>query len=155
MVLGVKLLTKFSSSNVGQKFFKVVTDPKHEGFINNVLPTIESGICGLTYIWATSRRKEIPDSQRRNLQWQNVLTTAMGMTLGTLANRHITKYGNELVKHIDTKHIADVHKVIMGLKIMLPALATSVLMRFITPTVASYISSKIEDRNRKKLDIKA
>ena len=38
MGLAVNGLTKFSLSNIGQKFYKVICDPKNETFLKNHMP---------------------------------------------------------------------------------------------------------------------
>ncbi len=156
MGLGVRALTKFSLSNIGQKFYKVVCDPKNETFLNNTLPSIETIITTSCYVYATARRKEIPERQRDMLQTQNILSGVGGFILGSYANRKISNYAKTIIPHIDPKVVPDVEKVVGGLKVGLPILTTAILMRCIVPSVIAWISGKNEDRKaQNKLDEQA
>lgn len=149
------VMTKVATSNIGQRFYKVVVNPKHESFFNNTLPTIESIMCGGIYVWSTHKQKNIPPDQKRILQWTNVLNTVAGVTIGTIANRAVSKFGNAVIPYIDEKNIPKAHKVITGLKIALPLAATCIIMRYALSTITPLIGSVIEDKRKKKLDVKA
>lgn len=154
----VNPLKNFFEMKPVQNFYKKACDPKYTGFFNNTLPTIETGVSTLLYCWATSKQKNIPDEQKRVLQYQNVLGGIAGIAVGSVLNRKVSKFANELAPKID-KNICDVHKVKAGLLVGLPLLATGILMRCVSPTVVAQISTMIEDRNRerkkKSLDVKA
>ena len=153
----VNPIKAFFESKPVQKFYKKVCDPKHAGFFNNTLPTIETGVSTLLYCWATAKQKDIQDEQKAVLQWQNVLGGIAGIIVGTALNRKVSKFANELAPKIDKK-IVDIHKVEAGLKIGLPILATGILMRCVSPTVVAQVSTMIEDYRREKknkLDVKA
>lgn len=149
-------LKKFFEAKPIQKFYKKACDPKNADFFNNTLPTLETATSTLFYVAATEQQKDIPREQKNVLQWQNVLGGVAGMIVGTMLNRKVTKFANELAPKID-KNIMDVHKVAAGIKVGLPILATAVLMRFVTPVVVAQVSTMIEDKRREKksLDVKA
>lgn len=142
-----------------QNFYKKVCDPKHDAFFNNTLPTLETAVSTAFYCFATEKQKDIPREQKNVLQWQNVLSGVAGMAIGSVANRKVTKFANKLVPLIDKEHVEDVHKVVAGTKVVLPLIATALLMRLVMPVVVAQASTMIEDHRRakknQKIDVKA
>ena len=155
----VNPLKSFFESNTMQKFYKKACDPKHDAFFNNTLPTLESVASTLCYIVSTEKQDGIPREQKNVLQWQNVLSGVAGVAIGSVANRKVTKFANKLVPLIDKEHVEDVHKVIAGTKVVLPLIATALLMRLVMPVVVAQASTMIEDHRRakknQKIDVKA
>ena len=155
----VNPLKSFFESKTMQKFYKKACDPKHDAFFNNTLPTLETVASTLCYIVSTEKQKDIPREQKNVLQWQNVLSGVAGIAVGSVANRKVTKFANKLVPLIDKEHVEDVHKVIAGTKVVLPLIATALLMRLVMPVVVAQASTMIEDHRRakknQKIDIKA
>lgn len=155
----VSPLKSFFESKTMQKFYKKVCDPKHDAFFNNTLPTLESVASTICYVVSTEKQDGIPRSQKNVLQWQNVLSGVAGVAIGSVANRKVTKFANKLIPLIDKEHIEDVHKVIAGTKVVLPLIATALLMRLVMPVVVAQASTMIEDHRRakknQKIDVKA
>lgn len=155
----VNPLKSFFESKTMQKFYKKACDPKHDAFFNNTLPTLESVASTLCYIVSTEKQDGIPREQKNVLQWQNVLSGVAGVAIGSVANRKVTKFANKLVPLIDKEHVEDVHKVIAGTKVVLPLIATALLMRLVMPVVVAQASTMIEDHRRtkknQKIDVKA
>ena len=155
----VNPLKSFFESKTMQKFYKKACDPKHDAFFNNTLPTLETAVSTAFYCFATEKQKDIPREQKNVLQWQNVLSGVAGMAIGSVANRKVTKFANKLVPLIDKEHVEDVHKVIAGTKVVLPLIATALLMRLVMPVVVAQASTMIEDHRRakknQKIDVKA
>ena len=155
----VNPLKSFFESKTMQKFYKKACDPKHDAFFNNTLPTLESVASTLCYIVSTEKQREIPREQKNVLQWQNVLSGVAGIAIGSVANRKVTKFANKLVPLIDKEHVEDVHKVVAGTKVVLPLIATALLMRLVMPVVVAQASTMIEDHRRakknQKIDVKA
>ena len=155
----VNPLKSFFESKTMQNFYKKACDPKHDAFFNNTLPTLETVASTLCYIVSTEKQKEIPREQKNVLQWQNVLSGVAGIAIGSMANRKVTKFANKLVPLIDKEHVEDVHKVVAGTKVVLPLIATALLMRLVMPVVVAQASTMIEDHRRakknKKIDVKA
>lgn len=150
----VNPLKWFFESKPVQKFYKKACDPKNAGFFNNTLPTLETLASTACYVVATDRRKDIPKEQKNVLQWQNVLSGAAGMVVGSYMNRKVSKFANELTPKIDKK-ICDVHKVKAGICVGLPLLATALIMRLVMPIVTTQISTEIEEKRRSnKLNIR-
>ena len=155
----VNPLKSFFESKTMQKFYKKACDPKHDAFFNNTLPTLETVASTLCYIVSTEKQREIPREQKNVLQWQNVLSGVAGIAIGSVANRKVTKFANKLVPLIDKEHVEDVHKVVAGTKVVLPLIATALLMRLVMPVVVAQASTMIEDHRRakknQKIDVKA
>ena len=155
----VNPLKSFFESKTMQKFYKKACDPKHDAFFNNTLPTLESVASTLCYIVSTEKQNGIPQEQKNVLQWQNVLSGVAGIAIGSVANRKVTKFANKLVPLIDKEHVEDVHKVVAGTKVVLPLIATALLMRLVMPVVVAQASTMIEDHRRakknQKIDVKA
>ena len=155
----VNPLKSFFESKTMQNFYKKVCDPKHDAFFNNTLPTLETAVSTAFYCFATEKQKDIPREQKNVLQWQNVLSGVSGMAIGSVANRKVTKFANKLVPLIDKEHVEDVHKVVAGTKVVLPLIATALLMRLVMPVVVAQASTMIEDHRRakknQKIDVKA
>ena len=155
----VNPLKSFFESKTMQKFYKKACDPKHDAFFNNTLPTLETVASTLCYIVSTEKQNGIPREQKNVLQWQNVLSGVAGMALGSVANRKVTKFANKFIPLINKEHIEDVHKVITGTKVVLPLIATALLMRLVMPVVVAQASTMIEDHRRakknQKIDVKA
>lgn len=155
----VNPLKSFFESKTMQKFYKKACDPKHDAFFNNTLPTLETVASTLCYIVSTEKQNGIPREQKNVLQWQNVLSGVAGIAIGSVANRKVTKFANKLVPLIDKEHVEDVHKVVAGIKVVLPLTATALLMRLVMPVVVAQASTMIEDHRRakknQKIDVKA
>ena len=155
----VNPLKSFFESKTMQKFYKKACDPKHDAFFNNTLPTLETVASTLCYIVSTEKQNGIPREQKNVLQWQNVLSGVAGVAIGSVANRKVTKFANKLVPLIDKEHVEDVHKVVAGIKVVLPLTATALLMRLVMPVVVAQASTMIEDHRRakknQKIDVKA
>lgn len=155
----VNPLKSFFESKTMQNFYKKACDPKHDAFFNNTLPTLETVSSTLCYIVSTEKQNGIPREQKNVLQWQNVLSGVAGIAIGSMANRKVTKFANKLVPLIDKEHVEDVHKVVAGTKVVLPLIATALLMRLVMPVVVAQASTMIEDHRRtkknKKIDVKA
>lgn len=155
----VNPLKSFFESKTMQNFYKKACDPKHDAFFNNTLPTLETVASTLCYIVSTEKQDGIPREQKNVLQWQNVLSGVAGIAIGSVANRKVTKFANKLVPLIDKEHVEDVHKVIAGTKVVLPLIATALLMRLVMPVIVAQASTMIEDHRRakknQKIDVKA
>ena len=155
----VNPLKSFFESKTMQKFYKKACDPKHDAFFNNTLPTLESVASTICYVVATEKQDGIPRSQKNVLQWQNVLSGVAGVAIGSVLNRKVTGFANKLIPLINKEHIEDVHKVIAGTKVVLPLIATALLMRLVMPVVVAQASTMIEYHRRakknQKIDVKA
>lgn len=153
-----KIFESIAKSNIGQRFYKWSASPGKDKFLNNTLPTIETIVSTGIYCWSTARQKNIEKPQRDLLQWQNVLSGAAGVIVGTFANRFFYNQTEKIVKDLDPSKLdmKTLRKVGTGLRVVTPIICTAAIMRWITPSITAFISGKIMDKKRsqQKLDIK-
>lgn len=146
--MAINPVQSFATSKTGQRFYKWLCDPKKERFFNCTLPTVESAIATAAYIASTEAQSNIPREQKNLLNWQTILSGAIGMTIGSALNKRVTKFADKVIPKIN-KNIEDVHKIKTGLAIALPLAATALVMRFVMPVVTAQASAIIEERRRK------
>lgn len=151
------IFTKIAKSETGQKIYKEVLDPKHEKFLDNTLPIIESGVISGFYMASTAVQKKIDDDSRKALQIQNVLSLLFSVGLAIPLNKKVGKMGEKIVKNLKPEIMEDGHKVIDGVKVGLPILNSILISRFLVATALVPASSKIRDavKRDKKIDYKA
>ena len=155
------LIQKIALSKWGEKLYRHAADPKNTKFYACTLPSLETIVATSCYCWATARQKGIDDDRRALLQTQNVLSGVAGFALGSYLNRKTYDWGEKIVPLIN-KSIPDAHKLVNGLRIIIPAGITMVLMRCVTPSIVAWISGKTEEvrrakkaENEKKLNVVA
>ena len=151
------IFTKIAKSKTGQKIYKEVLDPKHDKFLDNTLPIIESGVISGFYIASTAMQKKIDDDSRKALQIQNVLSLLFSVGLAIPLNKKVGKMGEKIVKNLKPELMEDGHKVVDGVKVGLPILNSILISRFLVATALVPASSKIRDavKKDKKIDYKA
>ena len=151
------IFTKIAKTETGQKIYKKVLDPKHDKFLDNTLPIIESGVISGFYIASTAMQKKIDKDSRKALQIQNVLSLLFSVGLAIPLNKKVGKLGEKIVKDLKPEIMEDGHKVVDGIKVGLPILNSILISRFLVATALVPASSKIRDavKRDKKLDYKA
>lgn len=151
------IFTKIAKSKMGQKIYKEVLDPKHDKFLDNTLPIIESGVISGFYMASTAMQKKIDDDSRKALQIQNVLSLLFSVGLAIPLNKKVGKMGEKIVKNLKPEIMEDGHKVVDGVKVGLPILNSILISRFLVATALVPASSKIRDavKKDKKIDYKA
>lgn len=151
------IFTKIAKSETGQKIYKKVLDPKHDKFLDNTLPIIESGVISSFYIASTAVQKKIDDDSRKALQIQNVLSLLFSVGLAIPLNKKVGKLGDKIIKNLKPELMEDGHKVVDGIKVGLPILNSILISRFLVATALVPASSKIRDavKKDKKIDYKA
>lgn len=151
------IFTKIAKSKVGQKVYKEVLDPKHDKFLDNTLPIVESGVISGFYIASTAMQKKIDDDSRKALQIQNVLSMLFSVGLAIPLNKKVSKIGDKIIKNLKPEIMEDGHKVIDGVKVGLPIMNSILISRFLVATALVPASSKIRDsvKKNKKIDYKA
>lgn len=150
-MLRINPFTAIAKSKVGQRVYKSMLDPSKDTFWNNTTPLLETTASSICYIVATQVQKDIDDKSKKAMQWQNILSWVFSIGISAKLNKSVTKFGEQLVKHLKPEIIPDSHKVINGIKVGLPIAVVTLINRFILPTVFVPISSVIRD----KLDYKA
>lgn len=151
MKVSLDILKNLSVTKKGQEFYKKFADPKYDNFLNNTLPIIESGVCTLSYVYATHHDKKIPKDQKPMLQWQNIISGGIGMLISAGLNKKVSKLGEDIIKGLKPELMHDSHKIIDGIKVGLPILVTSIIMRFGVASAVVPVSTWIESiRNKHK-----
>lgn len=155
-------LAKFAKSNTGQKIYKTLLNPDKETFMNNTLPLIESTVCTGSYIYATARDKKIPEEQKPILQWQNIINGVLGIAISGRLNKWVSKKGANVIKDLKPELVKDFDNVVTGVKVGLPIVMTTLVMRFGVSTASVPMSeavknvySKFHKPKDKKVDVVA
>lgn len=150
------IFTGFAKTKVGQNIYRRVLDPKHEKFLDNTLPIIESGVVSSFYIISTALQKKIDDDSRKALQIQNILSMLFSIGIAIPLNKRVGKLGEKIIKHLKPELMEDGHKVVDGIKVGLPILNSILISRFIVAVGLVPLSSKIRNAIQKhKVDVKA
>lgn len=143
------MFTKIARSKAGQKFYKSITDPKHDKFMNTYLPICESAVVSSFYIISTAMQKKIDPESRQALQWQNILSLLFSVGLAIPLNKGVSKFGEKIVKNLKPELMEDGHKVIDGIRVGLPILNSILISRFLVAVGLVPLSSKIRDTIKK------
>ena len=151
----VDMISKIAKSKKGVKFYEWAASDKGQKWLCRQLPTLETVAATTCYVYATEKQ-DLSRREKNVLQWQNVLPACVGIAVGSYLNKKVFEFGEEIIKHIDTKLVQDSHKIMGAIKVATPILTTALLMRFVLPVVTAFISGEIEEKRSKKgLDIKA
>ena len=155
MGLTVNVLEKFANSSVGNRLYKWASSEKGQKFTATSLPTIESFIAGTMYVVATERQKNLDRREKNVLQWQNVLSSAVGITLGTYLNKKAFDFGEKVIKFVDPRKVPEPHKIHGAIRVLGSIVMTASVMRFLMPVLTAFVSGEIEEHKakRKKLDV--
>lgn len=154
MGLIVDLISKFANSKTGVKLYKWAASEKGQKALATTIPTMESIVATSFYIASTECQKKLDRREKNVLQWQNVITGIIGVTLGTFLNKKVFTFGERIIKNLDPKKIPDPHKVMGAIRVATPIATTALLMRFALPVATAFISGEIEEhKSKKKLDI--
>lgn len=151
------IFTKIAKTETGQNIYRKVLDPKHDKFLDNTLPIIESGVISGFYMASTAVQKKIDSDSRKALQIQNVLSLLFSVGLAIPLNKKVGKLGDKIIKNLKPEIMEDGHKVVDGIKVGLPILSSILISRFLVATALVPASSKIRDsvKKHKKVDYKA
>jgi hypothetical protein len=87
-------------------------------------------VCTGSYIYATASNKKIPEESKPILQWQNILNGVIGIAVSGALNRWVSKQGAKIISGLKPELIKDFDNVVTGVKVGLPILVTSLVMRF-------------------------
>lgn len=152
------LLARFAKSKTGQKVYKTLLKPDKETFLNNTLPLIESAVCTASYCYATAKDKKIPKEQKPALQWQNIINGVVGIAISGRMNKWVSKQGAKVIKDLKPELIKNFDDVVTGVRVGLPIIMTSLIMRFGVSTLSVPISEKLKEKSAKakeRLNIQA
>lgn len=155
MGLIIRGFENIANSKFGTRFFKWTDTPKGKDFMSNNLPNLQTFVATSCYTVATERQDL--DRRRKNLlHIQNWTPAIIGMAIGTYLNKQVSKFGDKIIKNLDSKQISNMHKIIGAIKFILPICTTALLMRLALPVFTAFASGEIEEyKAKKKLDVKA
>lgn len=139
-----------------QNFSKnIANNNKAYDKMNNViLPIGETTIATGLYSYFIEKNKDIEKERKPALQYQNIICGIAGATLANKVNNSIQKHQAEIIKALNSnKNIKNPESLINGLKIAMPMIVFTSIIRFLIPVISTPISSKIhelqENRNSK------
>ena len=134
---------------------KVSQNDKLYDKVNNViLPVGETTIATALYAYNIHKNKDIEKERKPALQYQNLICGVAGATLANGVNKSIQKHQKGIIEALKrNKSIKNPEGLINGLKIAMPVVVFTSIIRFLIPVVSTPISSKISEISQKnKLD---
>ena len=153
------IFTRIANTEWAKKFYKKVLDPKNQKALDTYLPVFESGLISSFYIFSTAIQPKIDKDSKIALQIQNVLSFLASVGLSIPMNKGVSKFGDNVIKHLKPELMNDGHKVVNGIKVGLPIAMSLLVSRFLVATalvpISSVIREGVKKYNNKKLDIKA
>lgn len=131
---------------------KIANDEKTYDKINNViLPIGETTIATGLYSYFIEKNKDIEKDRKPALQYQNIICGVAGATMANGVNKSIQKHQAEIIKALKrNKTIQNPEGLINGLKIAMPVLVFTSIIRFFIPVISTPISSRIHEIEEKK-----
>ena len=142
-------------SQIIQKTAKrIANDEKLYDKMNNViLPVGETAVATGMYAYFIDRNKDIERERKPALQYQNLICGVAGATMATGVNKSIQKHQVEIIKVLQkNKSIQNPEGLINGLKIAMPVIIFTSIIRFLIPVISTPISSRmheIQERRKK------
>lgn len=142
-------------SQIIQKTAKrIANDEKLYDKMNNViLPVGETAVATGMYAYFIDRNKDIERERKPALQYQNLICGVAGATMANSVNKSIQKHQAEIIKVLQkNKSIQNPEGLINGLKIAMPVIIFTSIIRFLIPVISTPISSRmheIQERRKK------
>lgn len=150
-----RVLANLSNTKMGQNIYTKLLHPNKERLLNEGLPLVSSGVCTLSYCWATEHDKHIPRQQKGLLQVQNIVNGAVGILLSAKLSKYAYNKTEQVIKKLNPKLIKDCDTVINGARIAVPIAITSVVMRLLVSSGSVLVSDWYKRLQKKKsLDVK-
>lgn len=142
-----------------QKFVKKVAenDKLYDKINNKILPIGESTLATGMYALFIEKNDHIEKERKPALQYQNLICGAVGMFSANKINQSIQKHQAKIIEALKkNKDIQNPETLINGLKIAMPIIIFSAIIRFLLPVISTPISSKINQKRIKNtIDINA
>lgn len=141
-----------------QKWAKNIAqnDKAYDRLNNKILPISESLFAGGMYAYFIEHNDNLEKERKPALQYQNIFCTLGGIGLSSAVNKSIQKHQMKIIEELKkNKSIQKPEQLINGLKIAMPLVVFTSIIRFLIPVISTPISSKINEvHKRKRLDIK-
>lgn len=151
------IINKLSNS-LEKWAYNVSTNKKQYDKINNIIfPIGESLFAGSMYSYFIDKNKNIEKERKPALQYQNIICTLGGIFLSNTINKSIQKHQEGIVESLKEMNLSNGEKLINGLRIAMPIIIFTSIIRFFIPVISTPISSKITEiqkREKNKINLK-
>ena len=130
---------------------RIATDEKLYDKMNNViLPVGETAVATGMYAFFIDKNKKIEKERKPALQYQNLICGVAGATMANGVNKSIQKHQAEIIKVLrKDKNIRNPEGLINGLKIAMPVIIFTSIIRFLIPVISTPISSRMHEMQEK------
>lgn len=130
---------------------RIATDEKLYDKMNNViLPVGETAVATGMYAFFIDKNKKIEKERKPALQYQNLICGVAGATMANGVNKSIQKHQAEIIKILQKdKNIRNPEGLINGLKIAMPVIIFTSIIRFLIPVISTPISSRMHEIQEK------
>lgn len=139
-------------SNKIQKVAKNISKNEkiYDKMNNVILPTTETTIATGMYAYYINKNDKIEKDRKPALQYQNLICGIAGLLLAGKVNKSIQKHQAEIIKELQkNKNIQNPESLINGIKIAMPVLVFTSIIRFFIPVISTPISSWITEKQDK------
>ena len=147
------IFTSIAKSNIGQKFYKTMCNPKNQHAVTTGLLAAETIVSTANYMYFTQKQENIPLAQKKAMQAQHVLSCVASLAICTPINKKVGEFAESVAKRID-KNVIEPHKVQAGIGILGPTLVVLLFNRCVLPALLTPVSSKIRDKFEQKEHVK-
>ena len=148
------IIDRIGKLNCVQNFIKKTSDKKFYNKINSNLPQIESVFAGICYIGAIQSSKTIPEERKPSQHFQTIIGTGAGMLISKKLDNWAKKHQEQICKELELLNIPKSKNVLQGIRVLIPMLITTAILRFGVSVLSVPISSKIAQltKDKKKND---
>ena len=113
---------------------------------NKILPIGETVIATGAYSFFIEHNDKLEKERKPALQYQNIICGLAGILVASKVNDTIHKHQEKIIEVLkNNKNIHRPDKIINGLKIAMPVIIFTSVVRFLIPVIATPISSKINE----------
>ena len=113
---------------------------------NKFLPIGETAIAPGAYSFFIEHNDKLEKERKPALQYQNIICGLAGILVASKVNDIIYKHQEKIIEVLkNNKNIHRPDKIINGLKIAMPVVIFTSVVRFLIPVIATPISSKINE----------
>ena len=120
---------------------------------NKILPIGETIIATGAYSFFIEHNDRLEKERKPALQYQNIICGLTGILVASKVNDIIQTHQEKIIKVLKkNKNIHRPDKIINGLKIAMPVVIFTSVVRFLIPVLATPISSKINEIKKYMFD---
>lgn len=145
---------KIFTSKPVQNFCEWASKPKIAKRLNNYLPPIQSAFITSIYAFNTLK-SDIPKETKKNMFIHEVICGFSSILISIFLNKKIKNIETEIIKNVAESKIKDVKTVCNGIKIAVPIIITTIMMRYIMPVVGIPIAAWLKGifyKDKKNID---